>query len=170
MATFSTHSFTPKNWYHDRRIKAVELFALWQGSVNTSDLISVFGTSRTAAQEDIWTYLKVAPGTIVYDKQARRYLATTALKPTLTSGSFAEWAVMMPKQCEQQSSHYNDLPMEKIRLVNQSIRDQRSIWVVVDGKQLETMPIELIYHANEILLSCDLPSNNTLPLDTVIID
>ena len=83
-------SSTP-TWAQNIRLQAIETLAYWTGRVNTRDLTERFGISRLIAQRDITHYLGLAPGNLAYDRSEKAYLATSIIKPQLTSGEIGEY-------------------------------------------------------------------------------
>jgi len=83
-------SSTP-TWAQNIRLQAIETLAYWTGRVNTRDLTERFGISRLIAQRDITHYLGLAPGNLVYNRSEKAYLATSIIKPQITSGEIGEY-------------------------------------------------------------------------------
>lgn len=63
-------------WGVERRLEFIEFRLLWEGGVNRSDIRNAFGVSEPQASKDLTLYQERAPGNAVYDKTARRYVAS----------------------------------------------------------------------------------------------
>ncbi|TIV14423.1 MAG: transcriptional regulator, partial [Mesorhizobium sp.] len=48
----------------------------WEGGVNRSDIIDTFGVSVPQASKDLTLYQERAPQNAIYDKSAKRYVAS----------------------------------------------------------------------------------------------
>src|SRR5262249_12777177 len=68
-------------WGVERRLEFIEFRLFWEGGVNRADLIDAFGISVPQASKDFSLYQEQAPGNIVYDKSAKRYVAAEGFKP-----------------------------------------------------------------------------------------
>src|SRR6478672_9094499 len=69
-------------WGVERRLEFIEFRLFWEGGVNRADLIDTFGISVPQASKDLSLYQEKAPGNVVYDKSAKRYVASEGFKPT----------------------------------------------------------------------------------------
>lgn len=72
---------TGVRWGVERRLEFIEFRLFWEGGVNRSDLIDAFGISVPQASKDLSLYQEQAPGNVVYDKSAKRYVASDKFKP-----------------------------------------------------------------------------------------
>lgn len=68
-------------WGVERRLEFIEFRLFWEGGVNRSDLIGMFGVSVPQASKDLTLYQERAPDNAVYDKRAKRYVAGPAFTP-----------------------------------------------------------------------------------------
>lgn len=68
-------------WGVERRLELIEFRLFWEGGVNRSDLIDMFGISVPQASKDLTHYQERAPQNAVYDKSARRYVAGPKFQP-----------------------------------------------------------------------------------------
>lgn len=68
---------TRTKWGVERRLEFIEFRLLWEGGVNRSDIMATFDVSEPQASKDLTLYQERAPGNAVYDKNARRYVAST---------------------------------------------------------------------------------------------
>jgi hypothetical protein len=71
----------PVRWGVEQRLEFIEFRLFWGGGVNRADLIDAFGISVPQASKDLSLYQEQAPGNVVYDKSAKRYLASAKFKP-----------------------------------------------------------------------------------------
>lgn len=62
-------------WGLERRLEFIEFRLFWEGGINRSDIIDVFGVSVPQASKDLTLYQNLAPVNAVYDKRAKRYVA-----------------------------------------------------------------------------------------------
>jgi predicted DNA-binding transcriptional regulator YafY len=70
----------------ERRLEFIEFRLLWESGVNRADLIDTFGISVPQASKDLALYQEQAPGNVVYDKSAKRYVASEGFKPLFLDG------------------------------------------------------------------------------------
>ncbi len=68
-------------WSQDKRLRAVDAIAFWDGRINRSDLIRRFGISVPQATNDLRRYLELAPGNLRYDPRQKTYLAVDGFQP-----------------------------------------------------------------------------------------
>jgi len=68
-----------------QRLQFIEFRLLWEGHVNRSDLIEVFGISVPQSTLDFREYMERAPGNMDYDKRRRYYFPTATFKPAFIS-------------------------------------------------------------------------------------
>jgi predicted DNA-binding transcriptional regulator YafY len=66
---------TALKWGVGRRLEFIEFRLFWEGSINRSDLVEVFGVSVPQASKDLMLYQERAPGNMDYDTRAKRYVA-----------------------------------------------------------------------------------------------
>lgn len=84
MATANT---SKRSWGAEQRLEFIEFRAFWEGGVNRSDLIDRFGVSIPQASADLTHYRELAPGNLIYDSSAKRYVAALDFHPRLTPPS-----------------------------------------------------------------------------------
>ena len=72
-------------WGVTRRLEFIEFRLFWEGGVNRSDIIKMFGVSVPQASKDLTLYQDRAPANAVYDKRAKRYVAGPDFVPTFQS-------------------------------------------------------------------------------------
>ena len=63
------------NWAKERRLDAIDWCLSYKGEVNRKHLISAFGISKPQAAADFAAYLRLYPGSMVYDKHRKCYVA-----------------------------------------------------------------------------------------------
>ncbi len=68
-------------WGVGRRLEFIEFRLFWEGGVNRADLIEMFGVSVPQASKDLTLYQERAPRNAVYDKSAKRYVASPDFSP-----------------------------------------------------------------------------------------
>jgi hypothetical protein len=54
------------SWGVERRLEFIEFRLFWEGRVNRSDLMEVFGVSVNQASTDLNRYLGMAPNNMLY--------------------------------------------------------------------------------------------------------
>lgn len=68
-------------WGVERRLEFIEFRLYWEGGVNRSDIIEMFDVSVPQASKDLTLYQERAPQNAVYDKSAKRYVASPQFEP-----------------------------------------------------------------------------------------
>lgn len=68
-------------WGVEKRLTFIEFRLFWEGGINRADIIGQFGVSVPQASKDLRLYSENAPGNLVYDKSAKRYLAAADFAP-----------------------------------------------------------------------------------------
>ena len=68
-------------WGVERRLEFIEFRLYWEGGVNRSDIIEAFDVSVPQASKDLTLYQERAPRNAVYDKSAKRYVASDEFQP-----------------------------------------------------------------------------------------
>ena len=74
-------SLTALKWGVERRLEFIEFRLFWEGGVNRSDIIDTFDVSVPQASKDLTLYQERAPNNAVYDKSAKRYVASDQFEP-----------------------------------------------------------------------------------------
>lgn len=69
------------NWGVERRLEFIEFRLFWEGGVNRSDIIEMFDVSVPQASKDLTLYQERAPQNAIYDKSAKRYVASPRFSP-----------------------------------------------------------------------------------------
>jgi hypothetical protein len=68
-------------WGVERRLEFIEFRLFWEGGVNRSDIIEMFDVSVPQASKDLTLYQERAPQNAIYDKSAKRYVASPHFTP-----------------------------------------------------------------------------------------
>ncbi|MGO9772268.1 MAG: WYL domain-containing protein [Roseiarcus sp.] len=68
-------------WGVERRLEFIEFRLFWEGGVNRSDIIQMFDVSVPQASKDLTLYQERAPQNAIYDKSAKRYVASAEFSP-----------------------------------------------------------------------------------------
>lgn len=74
-------SATALKWGVERRLEFIEFRLFWEGGVNRSDIIEMFDVSVPQASKDLTLYQERAPQNALYDKSAKRYVASPQFSP-----------------------------------------------------------------------------------------
>lgn len=72
---------TALKWGVERRLEFIEFRLFWEGGVNRSDIINMFDVSVPQASKDLTLYQERAPNNALYDKSAKRYVASGHFEP-----------------------------------------------------------------------------------------
>lgn len=65
-------------WGVEQRLEFIEFRLFWEGTINRADIIECFGVSTPQASKDLSLYQTRAPGNMLYDASAKRYVAAEA--------------------------------------------------------------------------------------------
>ena len=76
-----------RRWGAEQRLEFIEFRTFWEGGLNRSDIRDRFGVSAPQASSDLAAYMALAPGNLVYDASAKRYVAGSDFAPRLTCPS-----------------------------------------------------------------------------------
>lgn len=68
-------------WGMERRLEFIEFRLFWDGGVNRADIIEMFDVSVPQASKDLSLYQVRAPQNAIYDKSAKRYVASENFRP-----------------------------------------------------------------------------------------
>lgn len=133
-------------WDVRQRLAMLEAAALWDGRVTTNVLTGLFGISRGQASKDFSLYQAMAPRNLVYDRNAKAYLASSRFKPHFMRGTSEEFllladvsaslgkSVILPitpasAQLEVVRPPERQLDLHLLRMLNQAIRERRQFMV-----------------------------------------
>ena len=92
-------------WSMEKRLEFIEFRLYWESRINRADITDQFGVSVPQASKDLTLYEEKAPGNLVYDKSAKRYLAAPDFKPVFLEPH----AGMYLKQLRPDALSGNDL-------------------------------------------------------------
>ena len=68
-------------WGVERRLEFIEFRLFWDGGVNRADIVNMFDVSVPQASKDLTLYQERAPRNAIYDKSAKRYVASNEFRP-----------------------------------------------------------------------------------------
>ena len=127
-----------------KRLEFIEFRLFWEGGINRADITEQFGVSVPQASKDLSLYEGKAPGNLVYDKSAKRYLASNNFRPILlvphadtylaqlivstnTSDELHEsWLSAVP-DFDMMPIPYRRVQVEVLRAILAAIRNERAI-------------------------------------------
>jgi len=137
-------SLTTLKWGVERRLEFIEFRLFWEGGVNRSDIIDMFDVSVPQASKDLTLYQERAPHNAIYDKSAKRYVASEHFEPHFLKPdpdgylsrlrSVAEglinlsdsWITQVP-DTDIALTPRRDIDAEVLRTVLSAVRDRRSV-------------------------------------------
>jgi hypothetical protein len=137
-------SLTTLKWGVERRLEFIEFRLFWEGGVNRSDIIEMFDVSVPQASKDLTLYQERAPHNALYDKSAKRYVASDQFEPHFLKPdpggylsrlrSVAEglidlsesWITQVP-DTDIALTPRRDIDASVLRMVLSAVRDQRSV-------------------------------------------
>lgn len=82
-------------WGVEKRLEFIEFRLFWEGGINRSDIMDHFGVSVPQASKDLNLYEEKAPGNLVYDKSAKRYLASSTFNPVFLEANSDAYLVQL---------------------------------------------------------------------------
>jgi WYL domain len=101
---------TGLKWGVERRLEFIEFRLFWEGGVNRADIIEMFDVSVPQASKDLTLYQERAPNNAVYDKSAKRYVASDQFQPCFLKPDPAEY-------------------LNQLRSVSDGILDRSHAWI-----------------------------------------
>ena len=131
-------------WGVERRLEFIEFRLFWEGGVNRSDIIEMFDVSVPQASKDLTLYQERAPHNALYDKSAKRYVASEHFEPHFLKPdpdgylsrlrSVAEglidlsesWITQVP-DTDIALTPRRDIDASVLRTVLSAVRDHRSV-------------------------------------------
>lgn len=137
-------SLTTLKWGVERRLEFIEFRLFWEGGVNRSDIIDMFDVSVPQASKDLTLYQERAPHNALYDKSAKRYVASEHFEPHFLKPdpdgylsrlrSVAEglidlsdsWITQVP-DTDIALTPRRDIDATVLRTVLSAVRDRRSV-------------------------------------------
>lgn len=137
---------TALKWGVERRLEFIEFRLFWEGGVNRSDIIETFDVSVPQASKDLTLYQERAPQNAIYDKSAKRYIASPHFSPIFLKSdpdsylsrlrSLAEgltdpgqsW-ISNPPETDIALTPRREVDSDVLKVVLQAVRENRSIEV-----------------------------------------
>jgi len=131
-------------WGVEQRLEFIEFRLFWEGGVNRSDIINVFGVSVPQASKDLALYQERAPGNVEYDKSAKRYVAAEGFTPRFLrpdpdaylsrlrslgeglSAPVESW-IAHPPETDIALTPKRDINTDVLRAILEAVRDHRSL-------------------------------------------
>ncbi|MCA1398432.1 MULTISPECIES: YafY family protein [unclassified Bradyrhizobium] len=141
-------------WGVERRLEFIEFRLFWEGGVNRSDIIEMFDVSVPQASKDLTLYQERAPQNAIYDKSAKRYVASPQFSPIFLKPdpdsylsrlrSLAEgltdpgdsW-IANPPQTDIALTPRREVDPIVLRAIISAIRDKRSIEIYYQSMNRE---------------------------------
>lgn len=135
---------TGLKWGVERRLEFIEFRLFWEGGVNRSDIINMFDVSVPQASKDLTLYQEHAPHNAIYDKSAKRYVASAKFAPrflTPDPGSYLSrlrsvaeglvdlsdsWITQVP-DTDIALTPRRDINPDVLRAVLSAVRDRKSV-------------------------------------------
>jgi hypothetical protein len=99
-------------WSVERRLEFIDFRLYWDGRINRSDLVEVFGISTPQASADLSQYQELTKGNIVYDKHEKTYVAGKRYRPHFFEPSAEQY-------------------LAQLRLMNAGILSEGESWVAI---------------------------------------
>ena len=97
-------------WGVERRLEFIEFRLFWDGGVNRADIVNMFDVSVPQASKDLTLYQERAPHNAIYDKSAKRYIASDQFQPCFLKPDSAAY-------------------LNQLRSVAEGILDQSHAWI-----------------------------------------
>ena len=97
-------------WGVERRLEFIEFRLFWEGGVNRADIIEMFDVSVPQASKDLTLYQERAPKNAIYDKSAKRYVASDQFQPCFLKPDPAAY-------------------LNQLRSVSEGILDRSHAWI-----------------------------------------
>jgi predicted DNA-binding transcriptional regulator YafY len=91
---------TVLKWGVERRLEFIEFRLYWEGGVNRSDIVEAFDVSVPQASKDLTLYQERAPQNAVYDKSAKRYVASETFQPRFLKPDAAHYLTQLRSVAE----------------------------------------------------------------------
>jgi predicted DNA-binding transcriptional regulator YafY len=146
----------------ESRLKAIEMFAYWEGVVNASTLAKLFKVTISNITKSLTEYRELYPDTLAYNKSLKRYEPTLSFTCNYIDGSWQEYAAFLRINNKVYKSEYwGDLAIDLgplhtgsvdpniVRIITQAINKKQSVKVTYyslsqpKGKERVIHPIAL---------------------------
>ncbi|QJQ93887.1 MULTISPECIES: hypothetical protein [Halomonadaceae] len=100
----------PLPWDTLARYRLIEILALWEGRVASSQLGRAFDIGRQQAQKVLKQYRELAPGNLVYDESRKGFIPADDFSPSFSRGRVEEYLHLLG------SDHQLDCPFAGLGL------------------------------------------------------
>lgn len=144
----------PLKWGIEQRLEFIEFRLFWEGRVNRSDIIDVFGVSVPQASKDLAQYQEIAPRNLEYDKSAKRYISTPDFQPrflkpdpdaylarlrSVSEGLIkaSESWIASPPDTDVALTPKRDINIDVVRTIIAAVRDQKSVEIFYQSMNKE---------------------------------
>jgi predicted DNA-binding transcriptional regulator YafY len=97
-------------WGVEKRLEFIEFRLFWEGGINRADIMEGFGVSVPQASKDLSLYEEKAPGNLVYDKKAKRYLPSSRFKPIFLKPEADSYLAQLDKLVSSEESWVSQIP------------------------------------------------------------
>lgn len=104
------HAAGALKWGVERRLEFIEFRLYWEGGVNRADIMEMFDVSVPQASKDLTLYQERAPNNAIYDKSAKRYVASERFQPCFLQPDPAAY-------------------LNRLRSVSEGILDRSQAWI-----------------------------------------
>jgi hypothetical protein len=124
-------------WSVDRRLEFIDFRLFWEGRINRSDLIDLFGISTPQASADLSHYQSLAKGNVVYDKQLKTYVAGKRFRARFFEPSaeqyLAQLRLMNAGVLSEDESWLTVLPQHSIVPALRRRLDAQALRLIIDA-------------------------------------
>jgi hypothetical protein len=79
----------------EERLEFIDFRLFWEGGINRSDIVEHFKISIPQASKDLGLYESRAPGNLIYDGSAKRYLASARFQPRFFEPSADNYLIQL---------------------------------------------------------------------------
>lgn len=90
-------------WDTLARYRLIEILALWEGRVASSQLVKAFGIGRQQAQKALRHYRDQAPDNLAYDESRKGFVPTAHFSPQFSHGKVEEYLHLLGSHLELES-------------------------------------------------------------------
>lgn len=137
-------------WGVEQRLEFIEFRLFWEGRVNRSDIIHMFGVSVPQASKDLALYQELAPGNVEYDKSAKRYVAAGTFDPRFLkpdpNAYLSRLRSLAERLTKPSDSWIGDAPDSDIALTPERDIDTELLRAVLNAVR-DTKSIEIFYQS-----------------------
>ncbi|MGB0468231.1 MAG: WYL domain-containing protein [Pontibacterium sp.] len=90
---------TEFSFIESESFRIIEVFALWEGRINSTYLQNILGVGRQKASEIVARYQAIMPLNLQYDASLKGYCPTVDFSPAFSQGSFDEYSQTLARSC-----------------------------------------------------------------------